>query len=87
MIRKSNGKLSNCKNKVKNENKNDPELNLANIGGGFSNLDEIKEARPNFLKEQHIRDINGRRPSDEGYDDTSLFIPEECWKIFTPAML
>ena len=42
-------------------------------------MDEIKEARPNFLKEQYIRDIHGKRPEDAGYDETSLYIPDECW--------
>ena len=56
------------------------------IGGGFSSLEEIKEARPDFLKEEFIKDANGKRPGDSGYDDTSLWIPSQCWSQFTPAM-
>lgn len=41
----------NSKNRVKNEKSTDSDMNLNNHGGGFANLDEIKEARPNFLKE------------------------------------
>ena len=80
-------KGSNMNAAVKQErNSEDPEL-TNQIGGGFSNLDAIKEARPNFLKEIYIRDANGKRPEDQGYDETSLFIPEECWNSFTPAMI
>lgn len=49
-------------------------------------MDEIKEALPEFLKEHNIRDANRLRPFEEGYDDTSLFIPADQWKSFTPAM-
>jgi DNA mismatch repair protein MSH6 len=38
---------------------------------------EAYNARPSFLKEENIKDINGRRPSDPDYDKTTLFIPEK----------
>lgn len=56
------------------------------IGGGFSSLEEIKEARPDFLKEEFIRDKCQKRPGDKLYDETTLWIPSEVWKTFTPAM-
>lgn len=48
--------------------------------------DDIKDARPYFLKEQYIRDGKGRRPNDPEYDETTLLVPEKEWKNFTPAM-
>lgn len=56
------------------------------IGGGFESLDQIKEARPYFIKEEYIRDGKGRRPDHEEYDPTSLYIPEKEFREFTPAM-
>ncbi len=56
------------------------------IGGGFASLDEIKEARPHFIKEEFMKDINGRDLDHPDYDPTSLLIPESYWKGFTPAM-
>jgi DNA mismatch repair protein MSH6 len=56
------------------------------IGGGFASVDDIRDARPWFIKEEHIKDIDGRRPSDPNYDPTTLFIPSAEWKNFTPAM-
>jgi hypothetical protein len=56
------------------------------IGGGFSTLSEIKEARPDFLKEEFIKDKMGKRPGDKLYDETNLWIPSDVWKSFTPAM-
>ena len=55
-------------------------------GGGVCSIDEIKEARPRFLKEENIMDKMGRRPWEEGYDETTLYISPEDWKKFTPAM-
>ena len=56
------------------------------IGGGFASLDEIRDALPYFLKEENIRDIQGRRPNDPDYDETTLLIPQKEWPNFTPAM-
>ena len=56
------------------------------IGGGFNSLDEIMAALPGFLQAANIRDIHGRKPHEEEYDDTSLLIPKDAWKGFTPAM-
>lgn len=44
------------------------------------------DALPDFLKPKAIKDIQGRRPTDDGYDDTSLLIPASKWQTFTPAM-
>lgn len=27
-----------------------------------------------------------KRPFEPGYDETTLHIPKECWKEFTPCM-
>jgi hypothetical protein len=56
------------------------------IGGGFASLDEIKEARPTFIKEEYIKDLQGRSIDDPDYDPTTLFIPKDKWDGFTPAM-
>lgn len=56
------------------------------IGGGFASLDEIKEARPSFIKEEYMKDLQGKRIDDPDYDPTTLFIPKDEWKGFTPAM-
>ena len=50
------------------------------MGGRFSTLDEIKEARPWFLKEDNIMDLNGKRPCEPGYDETTLSIPQTYWE-------
>jgi len=49
-------------------------------------MEEIREARPKFIKEDYIMDIEKRRPDDPNYDPTTLFIPPGEWKNFTPAM-
>lgn len=42
-----------------------------------------KEEKPyGFLED--VRDKDNRRPTDEGYDPRSLYIPKEAWKEFTP---
>ena len=56
------------------------------IGGGFSSMDDIREARPYFIKEDQLKDSSGRRPTDPEYDDTTLHIPAGEWKNFTPCM-
>jgi DNA mismatch repair protein MSH6 len=33
-----------------------------------------------------LKDAQGKRPGDSGYDETSLWIPSTCWAQFTPAM-
>ena len=38
-------------------------------------MDDILDARPYFIKEEEIKDAQGRRPSDENYDPTTLYIP------------
>lgn len=53
---------------------------------GFTTQQSIEAARPNFLKPEHIKDMNGKRPGEEGYDETTLHIPQQCWACFTPAM-
>ena len=55
------------------------------IGGGFTSLDEIKDARPQFLKEEYIKDINGHRPDHPDYDPSTLWVPFKT-ENFTPAM-
>lgn len=49
-------------------------------------MEKIKEQLPWFLKDDNIRDINGKRPSDKGYDDTTCHIFDRCWKEFIPLM-
>ena len=48
--------------------------------------EDIKDARPYFVKERYIRDANGRRPMHPAYDGTTLLVPEKEWRNFTPAM-
>jgi len=56
------------------------------IGGGFTSVDEIMDALPEFLKPEKIRDCHGNRPDSNEYDETSLLIPKEDWKSFTATM-
>ena len=49
-------------------------------------MSDILDARPYFIKEEEIKDASGKRPFDEGYDETTLYIPQKEWKEFTPAM-
>ena len=49
-------------------------------------MQDIRDARPQFLKEECIKDINGISPNEDNYDETTLFIPPQCWQMFTPAM-
>lgn len=56
------------------------------VGGGFKNQDEVMDALPDFLKPQNLRDCHGLRPEEDGYDDTSLYIPDHRWKEFTATM-
>ena len=55
------------------------------IGGGFTSVDDILDARPYFIKEDQIRDLQGNKLDHPNYDPTSLFIPEKEWATFTPA--
>ena len=55
------------------------------IGGGFTSVDDILDARPYFIKEDKIRDLQGNKLDDPNYDPTSLLIPEKEWATFTPA--
>eukprot|EP00347_Sterkiella_histriomuscorum_P021958 403332180 len=56
------------------------------IGGGFQTHDDILEARPDFIKEEYIMDMEKRKPEDPEYDPTTLYIPGDKWNGFTPAM-
>ncbi len=56
------------------------------IGGGFTSLDDIKDALPYFIKDETIRDMEGRKLDDPNYDPTTLLVPNKEWKEFTPAM-
>jgi hypothetical protein len=49
-------------------------------------MDEIKEARPYFIKEENIMDAERRRPEHPNYDPTTLYIPAKEFPTFTPAM-
>jgi len=48
-------------------------------GGITASMQEVKDARPDFLKEENIRDANGHDPLHPDYDETSLFIPSDWW--------
>lgn len=48
--------------------------------------EELDLARPSFIRESQVKDKNGRRPSDPGYDETTLYIPDSAWATFTPCM-
>jgi len=41
---------------------------------------------PDWLKEGNIRDINLRKPGDNGYDPSTIYIPQEAFKKMTPLM-
>ena len=42
---------------------------------------------PNFLKPEFVKDKEGNRPDSPNYDPTTLYIPPNEWKGFTPAMV
>ena len=48
--------------------------------------EEIRDARPYFLKEKFIRDADMRKITEPDYDSSTLYVPEKEWKNFTPAM-
>ena len=56
-----------------------------NIGGGFKSLEEIRDALPDFLKPEFLKDKQGNRPNSPNYDPTTLYIPPNEWKGFTPV--
>lgn len=49
-------------------------------------MEQILEALPEFLQKDNIADKEGRRPDHPDYDETTLLIPKNYWKDFTPAM-
>lgn len=56
------------------------------IGGGFSSVQEIHDALPDFLKPHNLKDKFGKRPDHPDYDSTTLDVPQHLFKNFTPAM-
>lgn len=42
--------------------------------------------RLDFLKSQHIRDVNGKRPDDPDYDNRTVYVPKSFLDDQTPAM-
>ncbi|TEB23394.1 DNA mismatch repair protein msh6 [Coprinellus micaceus] len=67
----------------------------ASSGGGGSFLtaaeqralekkDDKKKAESPFAFLQDIRDKDGKRPGEPGYDPRTLYIPSKAWKEFTP---
>jgi len=54
---------------------------------GFHSAEDIKSALPSFLKEDNLRDAEGRRPSDPMYDDTTVYIPKDYWNELTGAKI
>lgn len=54
--------------------------------GGFTSHEELLDARPHFIKEENIKDMQGKRPDDPDYDFKTLYIPAKEWANFTPAM-
>jgi len=40
---------------------------------------------PEWAKPENIRDAEGKKPTDVGYDPTTLFIPPNGLKNETPA--
>ena len=50
-------------------------------------MEDIREARPYFIKEEFLMDAKKRRPDDPNYDSTTLYIPDKEWQQLTPAMI
>ena len=44
------------------------------------------EARPYFIRKEHIKDIKGRRPTDPDYDGGTLFVPANEFVKFSGSM-
>jgi DNA mismatch repair protein MSH6 len=63
------------------ENKNDH----YNEEGGF-NYDNFEKSTPIWARPKNRRDKNGNPTNHPDYDPTSIFIPKDAWKKFTPAI-
>ena len=48
-------------------------------------VEEVKDG-PWFTQKEYVRDSEGRKPSHENYDPTTVFIPEEETSKMTPGM-
>lgn len=40
-----------------------------------------------YVKPEKIRDAQGRRPGEDGYDPTTLFVPADFLKDQTPGII
>jgi DNA mismatch repair protein MSH6 len=58
---------------------------MFNSDGGF-NYDNFEKTTPAWARPQFRKDKNKRAPEDPNYDPTTLYIPKEEWKKFTPAI-
>jgi len=48
--------------------------------------DGLLDLLPYFIRKEHIKDEQKRRPSDPNYDPETLFIPGHEWSTFTGSM-
>lgn len=63
-------------------------------GGGYwdwrrkmaRNFIEETKSGPWFTHEEHIMDADERKPSDENYDPSTIFIPKHDWDNMNPGM-
>jgi DNA mismatch repair protein MSH6 len=53
--------------------------------GGF-NYDNFEKTTPIWARPKHRKDMNGNSSDHPDYDPTTLFIPKDAWKKFTPAI-
>lgn len=49
-------------------------------------MDDFEESTPKWATKEFCKDKNGRKPTDENYDPSTLFIPKGEIEKFTPAM-
>lgn len=59
-----------------------------NLEGGVEFVENVvwEHEKVDFLKPQHIRDANKRRPAHPDYDSRTLFVPDSYLSGLTPAM-
>ena len=50
-----------------------------------SDVTSSKEWNDSFLRPDGLRDAQGRRPGEAGYDQSSLFVPKHIYAAMTPA--
>ena len=49
--------------------------------------EEFKITTPTFARPENVTDAQGNRPDHPDYDPSTIFIPKESWKKFSPSQI